>query len=529
MTSLDHLRLSRSLRALLAGCDQPGTPGATIGVLRDGQLLAHESAGLASLELAVPIGPETCFRIASVSKQFTCAAILLLARQGRLAVADDLRAHLPELPDFGATVTLAHCMQNSSGLRDMLELMRLGGVDLAEPASAAQLLAAVGHQASLNFAPGSRFLYSNTGFMLLGQVVERASGEPLGGFLHRHFFAPAGMTRTRHTPSVTEPVAGLATGYLPLASGGFRRAQHGFPLGGEGGLVSCVQDLALWTAWLARHPWLDAALQAQAPFPDGSLNPYAHGVEVRPWRGLRTVSHGGLWPGFKTCFLRVPARQLAVVAITNHAGVDAHHLAHQALALALAGDVGLAPAPELPAGLDALAGRWVAEDGAVNLDFALASDGTPMVTQHGVPFALEAAPDGLLAARRAAIAFALEPCGDRLVLHADAGHRLRLHRAPAEVAPPTGLPGHYHCAELDTDWAALERDGALQVLVQGPIKHVGPWRLEPIAPDLLRLHAPGDAWQGWFDVTVRRNAEGEAMALVVHGARAKEQVFSRLG
>ena len=529
MTSIDLLRLSRSLRALLAPYDQPGSPGATLGVLRDGELLAHESAGLASLELAVPIGAGTCFRIASVSKQFTCAAILLLAREGRLNPGDDLRRHLPELPEFGATVTLAHCMQNSSGLRDMLELKRLGGVDLAEPASAADLLAAVGRQASLNFAPGSRFLYSNTGFMLLGLVVERVSGQSLAAFLQQRIFAPAGMTRTRHTPDLAEPVPGLACAYLPNAGSGFRRARHGFPLGGEGGLVSCVEDLALWTAWLARHPWLDAALQAQAPFPDGSLNPYAHGVEVRPWRGLRTVSHGGLWPGFKTCFLRVPAKQLAVVAIANHAGVDAHHLAHQALALALAGDAGLAPAPALPAGLAALTGRWLADDGAVNLDLALAADGTPMVTQHGVPFALEAAPGGLLAARRAAIAFALEPRGDSLVLHLDAGHRLTLHRAPAAVAPPAGLHGHYHCAELDADWTVVERGGALDVLVQGPIKHVGPWRLESIAPDLLRLHAPGDAWQGWFDVTVRRGAEGQAMALVAHGARAKEQVFSRLG
>lgn len=131
----------------------------------------------------------------------------------------------------------------------------------------------------------------------------------------------------------------------------------------------------------------------------------------------------------------------------------------------------------------------------------------------------------------AAIAFALEPRGEGLLLHLDAGHRVVLHRAPAEVSPPAGLLGHFHCAELDTDWTVLEHGGALQVLVQGPVKHVGPWRLEAIAPDRLRLLAPGDARQGWFDVTVRRDAVGEALALalVVHGARAREQVFSRLG
>ncbi len=529
MTSLDLLRLRRTVRALLAPCAQPGSPGVSIGILRDNALVLHESAGLANLEMAVPIGPETSFRIASVSKQFTCAAILLLAREGRLALGDDIRQHLPALPDFGATVTLAHCMQNSSGLRDMLELMRLAGVDLAEPVRASDLLAAVGRQRSLNFTPGSRFLYCNTGFMLLGQVVEQVAGEALGSFLQRRLFAPAGMTRTRHTPSLAEPVPGLASGYLPDAGGGFRRAQHGFPLGGEGGLVSGVEDLALWTGWLAAHPWLDAALQAQAPFPDGSLNPYAHGVEVRPWRGLRTVSHGGLWPGFKTCFLRVPSRGLAVFALANHAGQDPHWLAHQALAAALANDPALAPAPALPADLGALAGRWVADDGAVNFDLALDGSGTPVVTQHGVPFALAATPGGRLAARRAAIEFALEPRGEGLVLHADAGHCLALHRAPAEVAWPAGLTGHYHCEELDTDWTVLPRGAGLEVLVHGPMRQVGPWRLEAIAPGLLRLHVPGDAWQGWYDVTVRRNAEGAAMALVAHGARAREQVFSRLG
>lgn len=528
MTSLDLLRLRRALRALLAPFAAPGSPGASIGVVRDGALLAHESAGLASIEHGVPIGPGTGFRIASVSKQFTCAAILLLAREGRLALGDDIRVHLPELPEFAATVTLAHCMQNSSGLRDMLELLRLGGVDIAEPVPAGALLDAIGHQRRLNFPPGSRFLYSNTGFLLLGRVVERVSGQPLGAFLAEHVLGPAGMGATRHTPSTASLVPNLASGYLP-GDDGFRRARHGFPLGGEGGLASTVEDLALWVRHLERTPWLDAALQQQAAFPDGALSGYAHGVEIRPWRGLATVSHGGLWPGFKTCFLRVPARRLAVICIANHAGADAHHLAHQALDLVLEGEPGVAPSPLLPAGLEAYTGRWIAEHGHANFEFALAADGTPMVTQHGVPFALEARPDGRLGARRAALAFALEPRAEALLLHADAGHSTRFLRAPAEAGIPVGLRGHYHCEELDTDWTIVPRGEGKVVLVQGPLRQVGPWRLEPIAPDLLRVHVPGDAWDGWYDLAVQRNAAGEAMALHVHGARAQGLVFSRLG
>jgi D-aminopeptidase len=527
--SLDLLRLRRALRHLLASYDVPGSPGASIGILRGDALLAQESAGLASIELGVPIGPDTAFRIASVSKQFTCAAILLLAREGKLSVEDDIRRHLPELPEFGATVTLAHCMRNSSGLRDMLELMRLGGVELAEPVSADDLLAAVGRQRSLNFAPGSRFLYSNTGFMLLGCIVERVSGQPFGRFLAQRLFTPAGMTCTRHVASTAELVPGLACGYLPGTGGGFRRARHAFPLGGEGGLVSTVEDLALWVRHLTRKPALDDALQAQAAFPDGSLNAYANGVEVRYWRGLRTVSHGGLWPGFKTCFLRLPAHDLAVIAIANHGGIDAHHLAHQALDLVLEGTAGVAPRPALPAGLARLTGRWIATEGTANFDFELDAEGTPWVTQHGLPFALVSTEDGRLAARRAAIEFILEPADEALLLHADAGQRTTFRRAPAEAALPIGLAGQYRCAELGTDWTVTMQDDAPVVLVRGPLRHAGPWRLEPIAPDLMRLHVPGDAWQSWFDVAVRRDSAGKATALEAHGARARNLVFGRLG
>ena len=142
MTDLDLLALRRKARRLLSPWDRRRSAGVTIGLVRDGALVLHESAGEASIELGIPIGRETCFRIASVSKQFTCAAILLLAEEGKLSVEDDIRAWLPELPDFGARISIDHLMRNSSGLRDMLELMRLSGTDLSHPATPEQLMAA---------------------------------------------------------------------------------------------------------------------------------------------------------------------------------------------------------------------------------------------------------------------------------------------------------------------------------------------------------------------------------------------------
>ena len=161
MTGLATLALTRGVGRLLERFD--GGPGATVGVVQDGALTVHRSAGLASLELGVPIGPDTTFRVASVTKQFTCAAILMLAAEGRLRLDDDARLHLPELPemaapDGGAPVTVAHLMHNTSGIRDMLGIQRMGGADLGQPVRPDALMDGILRQRTLNFAPGSRFL-----------------------------------------------------------------------------------------------------------------------------------------------------------------------------------------------------------------------------------------------------------------------------------------------------------------------------------------------------------------------------------
>lgn len=533
---LERLALQRQARRLLEPWTPGATPGCTLGLVQDGALLLHECAGLASLEFAVPIARDTRFRIASVSKQFTCAAILLLEADGRLARTDPLRRHLPELPTFGlpeggAAITLDHLMRNTSGLRDMLELLRLGGVDLSHPLSAGALAEAVGRQRGLNFPPGSRFLYSNTGFMLLGQVIERVAGEPLGAFLERRLLAPAGMTRTLHTPETATVVPGLATGYLQHAAAagtGFRRAGHGFPLGGEGGLVSGVEDLALWDRWLDRT---GAPLAEVAPFTNGHPNDYALGQEVARHRGLRTVGHGGLWPGYRTAFLRVPELRLTVIAIANHAGIDVHHLAHRLLDAALEGTAGLHPPPSRPAAttLQPLLGCWIEADGATTLELFLDEAGQLMARQHGVPFALIPLPDGRLAARRGAFPFRLSrPVEDALEVETDAGRVTRYGRAPATAAMPTDLAGRWWCDELGTAWQVAAEGDGWTVRPHGPLAAAaGPWPLQAIAPDALRVHAPGPLWNSWFDVAVRRDADGVPASLVASGARARALTFLR--
>ena len=176
MTDLDRRALVNRIDRLIAPWNGD-LPGITVGVVQGGELVAHRHAGLASLELGVRIGPDTCFRIASVSKQFTVTAALMLAAEGRLGLSDPPHKYLPELKPL--PVTIDQMMRNSSGLPDFLELLRLGGHGLDKPARAADFLAAAARNGHLNFEPGSRFLYSNTNFTLMAIIVQRVRGQTL--------------------------------------------------------------------------------------------------------------------------------------------------------------------------------------------------------------------------------------------------------------------------------------------------------------------------------------------------------------
>lgn len=521
MRDLDLLRLERRVGLLLAPLAEGA--GAAVGVARDGALLLRRQAGLASIELGQPITANTGFRIASVSKQFTCAAILILAAEGRLAVEDKLARHLPGLPRWAETVTLDQLMHNTAGLRDMLELQRAGGVDLSHRVDAAGMNAAIGRSQGVNFEPGSRFLYSNTNFWLLGRVIEAVSRLSLADFLQDRIFGPLAMTRTWHTPDLAVPVEGLATGYLPRGDG-FVRAPHGFALGGEGGLVSGVEDLALYARALSLNLLgggvVEAQLQEVAPFTNGTANIYARGLEVEEWRGLTLVSHGGLWPGFKTAFLRVPARRLTVILMTNHGGLDAQAMGTAVLEAALEGDAVLHPVPAMPV-LDGLAGSYATEEGAT-LDLWLDEAGKPMARQHGVAFPLGPRGDGRLHALRGGFRFALERTDSGLRLHGDAGHSAALH--PLAERVPLQCEGRFHCEDVAATWTV----SAGEWWVDGPQAKAGPFRAEGLAADLARFHMPGALYDPWWDVRLRRDAAGVVTALLVDGARARGLRFERM-
>ncbi len=533
--TLEALRLQRIVDRLLAPWQSTTGPGVTIGVVREDTLVLHRAAGMANIELSVPIGSGTTFRIASVSKQFTCAAILMLAEEGKLRIEDDVRDHIAGFPALGHRITLAHLMHNTSGIRDMFEIMRLGGADLGQPCGPQDLLDGVCRQRGLNFPPGTRYLYSNSNFMLLGRIVEQVSGESLAAFLDRRIFSPLGMTKTRHTPLTTELVPGLATGYLPAADG-WRRALHNFPLHGEGGLVSSVEDLALWHAQFGLpqnyHDRLATELTALTPFANETPNTYARGVRIKSWRGMATVGHDGLWPGFKTSFVRVPQHQVAVICISNDGTSDPHDLAFQVIDAMFDGSPFVHSVPPVPAWASAatLPGRYLDRAAGATVDVARDAKDRVSASVNGVATFLMPTEDGRLATSRGSGDFCLRFDGDAIEVERDAGVIETLHRVTPGVRLPPDLAGRYVNPDTAATWIIIATDSGAELHVAGPLLAAGGvWEIEPIEGDVIRIYTPLTLYRGWLDTRVLRDGARRVTALHVDGSRVKGLVFPRVG
>lgn len=537
MTQLDDLRLRRGIDRLLEPWAGRAVPGVAIGVVRDGDLAEHRFAGLASLEHRVPIGPATTFRIASVSKQFTTAAILMLAHDGRLALTDDLRIHLPELPDFGNDIAIAHLMHNTSGIRDMLELARMRGIDLDQPIGEDGLIELIGAAPRLNFPPGSRYLYSNSNFLLLGLIAERTSGMALPEFLRDRIFMPLGMSMTHMTKSVLEPVPGLATGYLPDQSHwGWYRAPHAFPLGGEGGLVSSIEDLALWARNFATHhaggPTLGAELMEQARFANGAMNGYARGLQRHDYRGVALAGHGGLWPGYKSQFLMAPERGIAIVVLSNNGLSDPYHLALDTLDLLIDGTPGVKVAPPMPPRdeLERYVGRWLDRSNSHTVDIEFDDQDRLVGKTWGMPFQLRATSDGRLIASRAARDFVarLSKGDDTMEVEADAGFRSTFERVQPGAAIPSSLTGLYFGSDTSGSIEIRPVCDSMTADIKGPLSRVA-GEVIPIEGDVFRIRQHRAMFDPWLDVRAERGTGGRIVRLHIDGGRTRGLIYTRIG
>ncbi|WP_394841417.1 beta-lactamase family protein [Pendulispora brunnea] len=309
----------------------PATPGCAVGIYRAGQVVFSRGYGMADLEHGVPIRPNTVFDIASVSKQFTATAIVLLVQDGKLSLDDGIRKFLPELPEYTAPITVRHLLQHTSGLRDYPDLLLLEGFDIQDVTTDYDALWAIIHQRALNFAPGTAWAYSNSGYFLASLIVKRVSGETLAAFSKRRIFDPLGMTHTHFHDDPAALVPNRALGYTPLEADKYGVVWSGFSQTGDGAVMTTVEDLARWDANFYEPklggPKLLEALRTSGKLTNGRPTSYGMGLQFDSVRGIAHESHSGGWVGYKAHLERLPSERWSVAVLCNGDNVPASELA----------------------------------------------------------------------------------------------------------------------------------------------------------------------------------------------------------
>jgi CubicO group peptidase (beta-lactamase class C family) len=308
---------------LFAQWNKSDSPGCALGIVRDGQLIYKHGYGMANLDYSIPISPQSIFNIESMAKQFTAMGILLLAKQGKLSLDDDMQKYLPELPRYQSPITIRHLIHHTSGIRDYWDLVELAGmrgenVHLTE----ADFLGLIARQKELNFKPGEEYLYSNSGYFLLGLIVKRVSGKSLREFAGEKIFKPLGMNNTQFVDDRTLVVKNRAAAYLPTGNGGFSAAIPTDDPVGDGGLYTTVEDLFLWDQnfydnRLGGGPDLITEELSLGKLNNGEKIDYAFGLAVEEYKGLKTILHGGSGSGFAATMIRFPEQKFSVMCFCN--------------------------------------------------------------------------------------------------------------------------------------------------------------------------------------------------------------------
>ncbi len=313
--------------AVFADLDGVHSPGCALGVIRDGDFVYRQGYGMGSIEHGMPIAADTVFYVGSISKQFVASSIILAAEQGALSLDDNVRDHIPELPDYGANITIGNLIHHTSGLRDYLGLLRLSGRPAEDIVTDQEIVDLIVRQKALNFAPGSQYLYSNSGYFLLAEILKRATGQTLRAFAAQRIFAPLHMRDTRFHDDRRRIVERRALAYSPAASGGFELDwSSNFDKVGSGGLLTTINDFLAWNNNFDEPriggPDFLRTLLTPGVLNDGARQDYAFGLRIGDRRGLPTVSHSGAMFGFRAAYLRFPAQHFSAVAFCNLSTAD---------------------------------------------------------------------------------------------------------------------------------------------------------------------------------------------------------------
>jgi CubicO group peptidase (beta-lactamase class C family) len=324
---------STQVDSLFAEWDKTNSPGCILGVIKDGKFIYQRGYGMANIELGTAISPYTVFDIGSISKQFTATSIILLKQQGKLSLDDTIRKYIPELPYYGKSITIRQLLNHTSGLRDYNTLLFLAGKQWEQVTTKQDALSIIMSQNALNFNPGDKWDYSNSGYFLASVIVERISGQTMKAFAEQYIFGPLGMKNTFYLDNHKTIVPYRATGYAPSETSGFQINMSDWEQTGDGAVQTNCNDLLLWD-----NNFYDPRVGGQDLLKDlttfGALNngekiTYTLGLFIEDFQGMELIQHSGAWAGYRSQLLRFPQEKFSVICLSNLASFDPTGLAKE--------------------------------------------------------------------------------------------------------------------------------------------------------------------------------------------------------
>lgn len=523
-----------AIDALFAPWDRRGAPGVVFGVFAEGALVHSGSFGAANLEHGIPMGPDTVFHIASLSKQFTAVIAAMVTADQGISLDSDLRRFLPELPP-GPPISFRHAIHHTSGLREQWDLLRLAGWRDADLKTTDDVLSVVTRQRASNFAPGTRFQYINTAYTLVAVALERITGERFRALADRLIFAPLGMRDTFFLDDQTEVIPRRAQAYALREDGAPRVCVPRFETMGPSNLQSSLRDLAKWEANLVRPLVGDAALIASltepARFAEGAATEYGYGLILGHHGVHRTVEHAGGDAAFRAYYLRVPAERFAVIVLANFLEVSPSHLVRAIVDRCLpqpSGEAARSSTAPLDLKLhhvDRLSGLYRHDASGVTCRVE-PRGGRLHLASSGADYELVSQPDGNFKFRDMDIdvTFTLPETGPATAVRVHlAGNTInictRLEADAATDAPPLdAYEGRFRSDELDATYSLTRRGDML--VARGP---------RGLAIRLRRVHEDGfAAMDTTIDVQFQRGEDGTVTGFLLSSERAWNIAFIRI-
>jgi CubicO group peptidase (beta-lactamase class C family) len=509
-SSVGSVDLAARIDSLFASFTQPGSPGAVVAVTKNGQEIFSACYGLANINQAVPLDRKSIIRIGSQTKQFTVLLTLMLEAEGKLSLDDEVQVHMPWVPRMAHPVTLRHLASNTSGFRDFLEAMIFSGLPITSQSNRQTGRDVIAAQDDLNYVPGEQMLYSNSGFFLLSEIIEKIEGASFDEVLQARITKPLGMVDTRLMARDSEVQSRLATHYTRQPDGSWRHLSWGIVLGGEGGMVSTLDDMLIWQAnlWNPRvgTPEMYERMSKATAYANGRISPYGLGLVTGQYRGRRVVGHGGTVAGGKSESMRFVDDGLGIVIIANNDAAATYSLARR-IGDAYFGEANAASTAGEAAQLAAAAGLY-REEGGTDLFEIVVQNGQPTFLNAGGPAPLEPLGENRFKPERGITDLVLSPGGDGIIDAEWCGAPRRYRRVDRNASfKPQAIAGRYRNAKLGLDVEiGLADDGRNAFALRSSI---GALRavLTPLEPDLYLVTAaeeagarPGRPWMASIKV-----------------------------